>query len=174
MRTIGLKENDVKVFSKGLEEYHSKYNMLFLLAVASGLRIGDLVLLKAKDVKTSHLEVIEHKTKKLKACNLLNIWYEIRFYIKQNKLKSNDFLFYSTNNKKDKPLTRSQVYKVFKCNAKKCGVVGVVSPHSCRKTYARQIYADTGDIFMVQQALNHSHLSDTMLYLHDIGVQVNS
>jgi integrase len=172
MRTIGLTPSDIKIFSDGLAEYHSKYNMLFLVAVVTGLRVGDLVALKVRDVKTTHLEVIEGKTKKLKECSLLNIWCDLKYYIKENGLKVNDYLFYSANNRHGKPITRSQVYKIFKKNADICGIAGVVSPHSCRKSYARQVYAETGDIFAVQRALNHSRISDTMLYLHDIGVTI--
>jgi integrase len=133
--------------------------------------VSDLLRLKVRDVKSDWLNVIESKTKKRKSSYISPERRELKEYIKNNGLKADDYLFPSTAVNKKKAVSRAQVYKIFRVNAKKLGILGVIAPHSCRKNYARDLYAKTKDVYAVQKALNHSQLSDTILYLYDIGVQ---
>ena len=60
------------------------------------------------------------------------------------------------------------VREMVKRVARKAGVSEVerVSPHALRHTFARNLYAETGNLLMVQKALGHSYVSTTQIYCH--------
>jgi len=48
----------------------------------------------------------------------------------------------------------------------RAGITKKISPHTLRHTFATGLYKHTKDIIVVQQALGHSDLSTTMVYVH--------
>jgi len=46
----------------------------------------------------------------------------------------------------------------------KAGIRGRYSPHSLRHTFAMGLYARTGDVLLVKEALGHRSISSTMVY----------
>ena len=53
-----------------------------------------------------------------------------------------------------------------KRRVKKAGVTKDVHPHTLRHTFATDLYRDTKNIKLVQKALGHAALSNTMIYTH--------
>ena len=53
-----------------------------------------------------------------------------------------------------------------KRRVKKAGVTKDVHPHTLRHTFATDLYRDTKNIRLVQKALGHAALSNTMIYTH--------
>ena len=63
-------------------------------------------------------------------------------------------------------MATSHLRRSVKRYARKAGIEEVerVSPHTLRHTFATQLYRETSNIRMVQEALGHSDLSTTMIY----------
>ena len=128
---------------------------LFLLGVASGLRIGDLLALKVGDLG-SQMAVVERKTGKTK-----------RFELDADHL---EFLTtYADGRPPDAklfPTTRTTVYRWFRRVADELGLEGEIGTHTMRKTYLWNIFVlSGGDIEQVRLAANHRWHSTTIGYL---------
>lgn len=127
------------------------------VALATGLRISDILSLKTCDLRMS-LSVTESKTGKRKSIRLPKALFE--------ELKRQAGIVYVFEGRNDpyKHRTRQAVYADIKRAAKAFRVKCNLSPHSLRKVYAVQLYRKYGDIEKVRKALNHDNTAVTMIY----------
>ena len=149
---------------------------LFNLAIDSKLRSCDLVKLMVKDIshgstiakraivmqqKTHHpvqFEITEQTQKSLKA------------WIKQENLKSNDYLFKSRY-RSSPHITTRQYARILEGWIKEIGLDPAdYGTHSIRRTKATLIYRQTKNLRAVQLLLGHTKLESTVRYL---GVEVD-
>lgn len=127
-----------------------------LLSLETGLRIGDVVALKVKDLKPDGLHYIASKTKK-KGVALVS------FSLRQRLTKKGKWLFPSPY-KPDKHITRQAVWARMKKAGERAGVdLEGLSPHAMRKAFAVELYREKG-FKAVQEALQHSYASTTEIY----------
>ena len=125
-------------------------------ALATGLRIGDVLALRTEQLKP-HFWVTESKTGKRKQVGLPEPLL--------SDLKKNAgpvWVFPGRDGKK--PRTRQAVWKDVKRAAEAFRLPQNVGPHSARKVYAVDLLEKYGDIDRVQKALNHSRQSVTLIY----------
>lgn len=154
-------------------EYHSQRNyVLAATCLYSGLRIGDALKLKVRDVKgKTNFNLKEDKTDKefIRPINkkLKKIYKE---YCKDKR--TNEYLFKSREGY-NKPISESQAWRIFNNAAKKVRISTNVGTHSLRKTFAWNLYKKDKDIELVRKALNHSSSIITKRYLNinDIDVE---
>jgi Site-specific recombinase XerD len=145
-----------------------KYNTLLHFGIYSGLRVSDILSLQVKDVLEPEITVIEKKTKKKRVIEMDSmISTAIRVHIHKFELRENDFLFFSSATKKHIPVSRVQVYRVFRNTAAYLGLEGI-GTHSMRKTFAKRHFEAHRDIRALQQILNHKYVSTTIGYLFSI------
>jgi integrase len=144
-----------------------KDQLIFLLAIETGLRISDLVKLRISDLDRNPLEIRETKSKKLRYCPIgdelqerLKRYAPYRFYFPFGN--GSDFVFKGIRSNL-KPYNRMTYHRRLKRAATALKID--FSAHSTRKLYARTVYAKNGDIFAVQQALNHKYITTTATYL---------
>ena len=85
--------------------------MIFVVGINTGLRISDILKLKVKDVKDkSHIKLKEGKTNKSKKFYINSeLKKELDKYIKN--MAGHEYLFQSRNGT-NKPLSRSQTYRI--------------------------------------------------------------
>lgn len=137
---------------------------LFVLGINTGLRISDLLKLKATDVKRkTHITIKEEKTskaKRFKINSLLSL--EIEDYIKS--MKSDEYLFPSRTGKKTKPISRVMAYNILNAAAHQAGI-NEIGTHTLRKTFGYHFYQRYKDVAMLQQLFNHSAPSVTLRYI---------
>jgi integrase/recombinase XerD len=62
-----------------------------------------------------------------------------------------------------RPLSRKQVYGLVQRLGDSVGIDGC-HPHQLRHTFAQKLYDDTGDIHLVQVALGHTNIQNTLKY----------
>ena len=125
-------------------------------ALATGLRIGDVLALKTAQLKP-HFWVTEMKTGKRRQVGLPEpLLSDIK------KQAGEEWAFPGRDGKK--PRTRQAVWKDVKRAAKSFRLPQNVAPHSARKVYAVDLLAKYGDIERVRKALNHSRESVTLIY----------
>lgn len=134
--------------------------ILFLLGINVGLRVSDMLKLKAKDLKgKKKVTVIEGKTKKKRIIYLENIYDELNEYI--NTLES-EWLFPSR--KGNQPISRIQAYRQLNKAADMVDLQAI-GTHTMRKTFGYWHYKQFRDVAELQGILNHSKPSTTLKYI---------
>ncbi|SDM32059.1 Phage integrase family protein [Halarsenatibacter silvermanii] len=139
--------------------------LLFVVGINTGLRISDMLKLKVEDVKNkTHIYISEGKTGKSKKFFInLNLREDIDMYIKN--MKEEEHLFQSRNGN-NKPLSRSQVYRILNKAADNIDLdIENFGCHSLRKTFGYHHYQKYKDVALLQDIFNHSSPSVTLVYI---------
>lgn len=136
--------------------------ILFLIGINTGLRVGDLVKIKVKDVKRKKkVTVKEGKTKKSRVIQFTNIYDEIQAYI--NTLEGTEWLFPSRQG--GSHITTTQAYRQIVKAAKMVDIEDGIGTHTMRKTFGYWFYKQTKDMAKLQEILNHSKPEITKRYI---------
>lgn len=153
----------VEEMKKCLREKNIRDYLLFMFGINTGLRISDILPLKVKDVKGTHVIIKEEKTDKIKRQKINNaLRMALDEYVADKKLNDDDYLFPSR--KGDSHITRKQAYRVLNGCAK-CIGLEEIGTHTLRKTYGYHFYQKTKDVAMLQKLFNHSAPSITLAYI---------
>ncbi|MFW6230370.1 MAG: tyrosine-type recombinase/integrase [Halanaerobium sp.] len=149
---------------------------LFVCGINFGLRIGDLLKLKVKDVRNSsgmikgNFEIIEEKTDKL---NMVEINQGARkalqFLFNKTGIDNdlNNFLFYNTREVPGaKPISRIQAYRLVNQWCESVGLTNLnIGTHTLRKTFGYHAWKNGVSIEVLQRKFKHSSTSTTRQYL---------
>lgn len=140
--------------------------MLFTIGINTGLRIGDILALKVKDVRGRDTAVIiEQKTGKKRKLYLRNIADEIDAYTRF--MDEDDYLFSSRKKGADgrsRSISTTQAYRALQ-KAADLLERSDIGTHTMRKTFGFQHYQRSKDIAILMVILNHSSPSVTKRYL---------
>lgn len=154
--------------SVALRHVHIKFHLLWELGVSSGLRISDLLTLRGSHIKPSGFHIVEQKTKNVRHIRLsLELFCYFKGFMALYAIGPDDFLFFSHEGRKYKPMSRQWAHRVIARTASKFALVAI-GPHSMRKIYACRLYASTTSIEAVRRDLGHKKLETTLLYLQDL------
>lgn len=149
--------------------------MLFVVGINVGLRAGDLLRLKIKDVLiddtiVDKVTVYEEKTDKKREFELnASSKGAIRLYL--DTLKDVDYESYLFKSRKGSgALTVESAHKIIKTTLRELNIKGNYGTHSLRKTFAYHIYINNirtspTIINTLQKMLNHSSASVTLRYI---------
>lgn len=140
------------------------YRNCLLLMYACGLRIGEAVKVKIKDIDkpTGTIKIIGKGNKerivpipKAVLYSLRNMWGDHRHhtYLFPNKFKENHVL-------------PAPVRKAFYLSRDYIGLGSKIQTHSLRHSFATRLLENDVDIRIVQMLLGHKHLSSTQTYTH--------
>jgi len=155
-------KDDIQAMKDYLREWNERNYILFLFGINSGLRVGDILKIRVKDVQGWYIKLKEQKTGKKKKIKMTKtLKREVREYI-QNK-PHHHFLFQSRVGK-NKPLDRRTVDWILKVAASECGIENI-GTHSMRKTFGYHYYKKTKDIAMLMSLFNHSSPAITLRYI---------
>ena len=127
------------------------------VCLQTGLRVGDVVSLKTRDLK-GQFWIVEAKTKKRRRVNLP------RDLLNQITAQAGEVWAFP-GRKPGQHRTRQAVWADVKRAAKAFRIRQNVAPHSFRKVYAEELLRRCGDVKRVQRALNHSDCATTMVYV---------
>jgi integrase len=163
----------IEQYLKGKE--NKRDYMIFVVGINVGLRAGDLLELKVKDVLTGK-EVVdlvlikEQKTGKSRELTLNKSAKDaIKYYLSSIKeYTSEDYLFRSQ--KGGGHLTVEATHKIIKGTLRTLNVKGNYGTHSLRKTWAYHIYMNNAKenpliLPTIQKMLNHSNQAITLRYI---------
>ena len=130
--------------------------LVMRVALHTGLRVGDVLALRTAQLK-ARFWVTEQKTGKRRCVGLTA---QLLADILQQA--GEEWAFPGRN--PSKPRTRQAVWKDVKRAAKAFRLPQNVAPHSARKVYAVKLLQKYGDIQRVARALNHGHMTTTLIY----------
>jgi integrase len=150
-----------------------KFQLLIGVGCYTGLRIGDLLKLRWKDVyKRETLELVEGKTKKNRKIMLNPTLIEniSRLHEKMKITDDNELLF--VNKTRTKAINVQYVNRRLKEIAKKYGLQtseNSTSSHLFRKTLGRHVWAlnnySEKSLLLLGELFNHSSIKITKVYL---------
>ena len=92
-------KDDIQAMKEYLREWNERNYLLFLFGINSGLRVGDILRIRVKDVQGWYIKIKEQKTGKRKQLKMTkNLKKEVREYTKDMPL--HHYLFQSRIGKK--------------------------------------------------------------------------
>ncbi len=157
------------------EEYNMRNLTLITIGLNTALRVSDILNLKWDDVYDfeknefkKHITINEKKTGKRTQIfinrTLLKVLNEYKDYVfnKNTELKPDMYLI---KGRGENHLSRVQAYRVVKKNGDACGIQGITSPHSLRKTFGYFAYRAKIAPVMLMCIFNHSSFNVTKRYL---------
>ncbi len=161
-------------------------NMLFIMAINSGLRASDLLSLRFSYLINDNFTfrdrfpIFEKKTqetrkRKFNRYITINtaVIEAVTLYL-ENKpgVQLSDYMFRSESNNgknNNKPLTRSSVDDMLKKTAKTLGLRNKMSAHSLRKTFGYHQMVMSGNdprkLLLLQKIFGHSSVMETLTYI---------
>lgn len=128
------------------------------VSLLTGLRIGDVLNMRSRDLLKDRFTITEEKTLKRRTIRIPNkLRDELqgiagKIYVFENRLSAR------------KHRTRQAVYKDIKRAARAFRIKSNISCHTARKIYAVSEYKKDFSVARVKKLLNHSNEAVTMIY----------
>lgn len=159
-------------------EHATRDKALFLLGIATGFRISELLSLRVGDVY-QYGRVVErvtvaraHMKKKLSSRTVkLNdlaqsaVNAQVEELQRRGDVTTDTFLFKSRKGE-NQAITRQMADKVLRDAFEVCEVAGRLGTHCMRKTFANKVYQNLGgDLVKTQRAMGHSNINSTVKYM---------
>ena len=157
------KEADREALEEYLQKRSARDHLLVVMGIDTGLRIGDQLRLRVRDVTDCvRIEIRESKRHKAvkrkitpKLRRVLTAYCEDR--------DGDEYLFKSRNGY-NRPISRERAYRIIREAAEAVGLKNIAC-HSLRKTFGWIVYEKTKDPSLVQEFLNHSTPKTTRRYI---------
>jgi len=155
-------------FNKLKNALNGRNRLLLTLGTAFGLRISDLLTLKAGDLRgQDSLIITEQKRKKKRKITFSSsVKHEIKEHI-GDESADDDYVFASRKGG-GKPISRVQAYRILNDAAERVGIsdkIGGIGTHSLRKTFGYRLYENGVNITLIMSMLNHSSERETLKYI---------
>ena len=165
---VYLDPDEIQILIDNIKNDKSRWknrNLLILMTfLYTGIRCTALTEINIEDVDVykKQLKVID-KRNKYRVFDIDDDYISLyNIVVKENKFmhSTSSALFLSTNKERINQKTVSRMLKKYSDTINK-----PVSPHKLRRSYGRNLYMATGDLYMVQNALGHSNIKTTQLYV---------
>jgi integrase len=140
------------------------YEPFIAFARASGLRLGEC-LLRWDEVDWSARQIV----KRGKGDRLVTVWItsEIREILWPLRGRHSEVVFTING----RPLTYSAVQSFWRSLRKRTGIVGLRF-HDLRHDFGTKLLRETGNLKLVQKAMNHRDIKTTLRYAHVLDQEV--
>jgi integrase len=151
-----------------LKDRNERDYILFMVGINTGLRISDILPLRVGDVRGTHIDLKEKKTRKQSSIKIRRSLREaLDDYIRGKS--DTEYLFASRSKKRstgkiNEPIDSSMAYKIVRHAAERFGLFEI-GTHSLRKTFGYHFYQQEKDIALLMDTFNHSEQSITLRYI---------
>ncbi len=146
--------------------------VMIVMGINTALRISDLLKLRWKSVYDQekrkyykHIRVIEQKTGKTNIVALNQAVLEALEELRQMCHSSRDDYIFQSRTGINRPISRSQAYRIINNAAKNIGLEGNISCHSLRKTFGYQAWKKGIPPAVIMEIYNHTSIDITKRYL---------
>ena len=143
---------------------NAMHKAMFMTAYAAGLRVSELVALRAEDIDSARMVIRVRHGKGQKERNaklsthLLSV---LRDYYKA--YRPDGLLFTS---RRGKPMNPVVVNKITNYLGRRAGLGKRVTPHTLRHSYATHMLDAGADLRTIQVLLGHQNIKTTAIYMH--------
>ncbi|MCD7820194.1 MAG: tyrosine-type recombinase/integrase [Lachnospiraceae bacterium] len=156
-------EETLEKFKAKLREMDDKYYIMFEIGVGTGLQLQEILKFKNKDIRGKESIEACIGTKNIK--RTFQIPEELQEIIMNyTEGKDPDAYLILGHASSPSPLSREQAYRALKSAGKSMGLSSI-GAQTMRKTFAWRYYKSTGDIYYLQNLLNHASPSITYRYI---------
>ena len=141
-----------------------KHKAIFTLIYSAGLRIGELLNLKIKDIDSDRMQIRIHQGKGQKdRYSILSkkVLKLLREYAKE--YQPNEYLFEGQGGGK---YSASSIQALMRKHKKLCKITKKATPHTLRHSFATHLLDNGTDTRFIQELLGHKHISTTQIYTH--------
>lgn len=155
-----LSRSEIKRIIDQIE--NKKHKLLIALSYSSGLRVGESVSLKVRDLDFDEL-VIHIKEAKGKKDRISIFPEKLKMDLQKicSLKDGKDFVFESDRGGK---LSERSVQKIFEKALAKAGIIKKASFHSLRHSFATHLLENGTDVRYVQELLGHANIRTTQIY----------
>jgi site-specific recombinase XerD len=146
-----------------------KHQAALSVAYGAGLRVGEVSMLKVRDVDSERMLLRVERGKGGQYRNamlpadllvLLRQWWKLGR--EQGVMHRDGWLFPGQHHLK--PISTKQLHRVVAEAAQAAGIAKRVSPHTLRHSFATHLLEDGTDIRIIQALLGHAKLENTAFY----------
>lgn len=147
---------------------------LFILGIATGYRITELLSIQVQDVLHNRTIVerldirranVKGKVSGQSVALRLEAKQAIADLIAHDGLDIGEYLFKSRKGL-NKPIDRMRAWRILKDAVEALGLGGKIATHSMRKTFAKRVYNKLGkDLLKTRKAMRHKDINSTIAYL---------
>lgn len=156
-------EETLEKFKAKLREMDDKYYVMFEIGVGTGLQLQEILKFKNKDIRGKDSIEANIGTKNIKRTFLIPS--ELKEIINQyTEGKDPEAFLILGHASSPAALSREQAYRALKSAGKSMGLTSI-GAQTMRKTFAWRYYKATGDIYYLQNLLNHASPSITYRYI---------
>ena len=159
---VVLNEDEISDILNAAENI--KHRAILMTIYSAGLRIGEVLALKIKDIdsKRMQIRVEQAKGKKDRYTVLSPVTLELlRKYIKEHKPKK--WLFEGPNHTQ---YSDTSVQHILRSAVEKAGIRKRVTVHTLRHSFATHLLENGTDLRYIQTLLGHSSSKTTEIYTH--------
>lgn len=157
---VVLSAREVERFLKSFDNL--KHKAIFTLLYSAGLRIGELLALRVKDIDSDRMQIRIQQGKGQKdRYSILSakVLEMLREYVKEFHPK--EFLFEGQGGG---PYSASSIQALMRKHKKICKIKKQATPHTLRHSFATHLLDNGTDIRFIQELLGHKHISTTQIY----------
>ena len=164
-------EKLLSVFNLRYPTSYRNFTMI-LLALNSGMRIGDIIKLQWEDIELDSGRCHVKKGKGEVDRILFVKPTVLSTMVDQAKKMDRDLSGLVFTTLKGDPVQDQYCRRMIGEKAKKAGIKKRVHFHLLRHTYLSRLYARTKDLRLVQEVAGHADISTTQIYTHISGEDV--
>ncbi|MBT4935715.1 tyrosine-type recombinase/integrase [Candidatus Woesearchaeota archaeon] len=158
-----LTKEEIETFFHAID--NKKHLLMITLLYSAGLRVSELVQLKAEDFdfRNNCGWVRAGKGNKDRFFILSMGLKDTLFnWIQHNNIMYNEYVFSSRNGH----YSIKSIQEIIKKATKIAGINKNVHPHTLRHSFATHLIQNGNSVFEVQQLLGHNSVNTTMIYVH--------
>ena len=159
-----IKDDDtLKQYKEKLREIDDKYYIMFEIGVGTGMQLQEILRLRVGDVRGKKRIDTLIGTRGIKRSFIIpdQLMGVIDEFVQGRN--DDEFLILGFPSR-NVPLSREQAYRVLRAAGHAVGL-STIGAQTMRKTFAWHYYKRTGDIYYLQNLLNHSSPSITYRYI---------
>lgn len=156
-------DETLRKYKECLKQMDEKYYLMFEIGVGTGMQLQDILKLKNKDVRDKDQIEAYIGTKHIKRTFLLSDKLKREIHDFTEGKDPEGYLFTGRPGSSE-ALSREQAYRALKNAGRKVGISSI-GAQTMRKTFAWHYYKETGDIYYLQDLLNHASSSITYRYI---------
>lgn len=159
---VVLSIQEVEILLKSFDNL--KHKAIFTLLYSAGLRVGELLNLKVKDIDSNRMQIRIHQGKGQKdRYSILSekVLALLRVYVKE--YQPIEYLFEGQDGGQ---YSASSIQALMRKHKELCKITKKATPHTLRHSFATHLLDNGTDTRFIQELLGHKHISTTQVYTH--------